>query len=387
MRKALIVLVLVFILAAPSYAGAQNVETGESNARIRVRNLVNDIFQNKEDKTIEGVEGIEIMEGAVGVEDSSSGRVANERAVQGVKVESPALDLRQEKAVSGGVCCKIFGYGTEMKEVNVHYEWVPGAECVVPAAFVGGSREVVEDEYCADVMPANQETAAGAVERVREKVKTFLNTTILKSTTTSSGPGEFYPADEAGVSQDVRAKLEQKRIEVREKIQENRVEAEAVRAEVTERVQERKQEFEGRIQTIEDENKREIAKRVHERLFDIQKRSINHFNEVLEKLDTIVTNIATRAEKAEASGTDIESVKRAVSNAESKIEQARESVKNAFREEYSIEGSGVEALRAEFQAARNELKNDLENARNTVRNAHEATRSAAEELTQAIGSE
>jgi hypothetical protein len=46
------------------------------------------------------------------------------------------------------VCCKIYGYGAEMREVNIKYEFIPKERCSIPEDFVGGNREIVEKEMC-----------------------------------------------------------------------------------------------------------------------------------------------------------------------------------------------------------------------------------------------
>lgn len=49
---------------------------------------------------------------------------------------------------SDQICCKIFGYGTEMKEVNVHYEKTARDQCKVPIGMTGGGRTIVDDSFC-----------------------------------------------------------------------------------------------------------------------------------------------------------------------------------------------------------------------------------------------
>lgn len=46
------------------------------------------------------------------------------------------------------VCCHKFGYGNQMKKVNSKYQWIGENDCVTPEGFVGGGREIVDDEYC-----------------------------------------------------------------------------------------------------------------------------------------------------------------------------------------------------------------------------------------------
>jgi len=46
------------------------------------------------------------------------------------------------------VCCKVYGLGNRMKQVNVRYGWTNEDECVTPEGFVGGGREIVDNNYC-----------------------------------------------------------------------------------------------------------------------------------------------------------------------------------------------------------------------------------------------
>jgi hypothetical protein len=61
-------------------------------------------------------------------------------------------DSELEKCVSEQnypkVCCKIYGYGAMMAEVNVHYQLMKKEDCAVPENFVGGNREIVNLSYC-----------------------------------------------------------------------------------------------------------------------------------------------------------------------------------------------------------------------------------------------
>ncbi len=46
------------------------------------------------------------------------------------------------------VCCKVYGYGSEMQEVNVKYVFIKEERCSVPENFVGGNREIVDNSFC-----------------------------------------------------------------------------------------------------------------------------------------------------------------------------------------------------------------------------------------------
>ncbi len=344
MKKILITLTLILIVAAPSCVAAQSSETDSFGTQ--TRNFFNKVFQGEKyeyEKRIETPKAVPSEE----IVPSEQ-----ERNVPSVEVEASPVapsQLRETKPTD--------------REISTSLEAEPS---VSPVQRLGE--------------PVEQETGEGRT--IFNRVKN-----VFRAEEGPVGPDKFSPAEEAQVPEEIRVKLEQKRIEVQEKIRVHYEEVEAIRNEAVERVQERKQEFEEKIQGIRDEQKRILANRIHDKVYDIQDRTIENFNKTLNKLDTIVANISTRADKAESEGFNVENVRSAVSNAESRIAEARESVKTALGKGYSPEGTNLETLREEFHSIRDELKNDLENVRNMVRSAHEAARSAAEELTRILESE
>jgi len=48
----------------------------------------------------------------------------------------------------GDVCCHSFGYGSEMVRCCDEYEWTSSEECTIPQGFVGGGKEIVNDNFC-----------------------------------------------------------------------------------------------------------------------------------------------------------------------------------------------------------------------------------------------
>jgi predicted small secreted protein len=46
------------------------------------------------------------------------------------------------------VCCETFGYGAMMEKVDSTYAMVSEDECIVPDDFVGGGKNVVDDDFC-----------------------------------------------------------------------------------------------------------------------------------------------------------------------------------------------------------------------------------------------
>jgi len=64
--------------------------------------------------------------------------------IQGCKIVCESGYKLEEEPL---VCCKVYGFGSLMKEVNVHYEWRIESECS-SEGIVGGGRDIVSDILC-----------------------------------------------------------------------------------------------------------------------------------------------------------------------------------------------------------------------------------------------
>jgi hypothetical protein len=73
------------------------------------------------------------------------------------------------------VCCKIYGLGAEMVEVNVRYEFILEERCSVPEDFVGGNREIVENSLCKQTRAIDKKPRQ-LTERERIKVQQVIQT-------------------------------------------------------------------------------------------------------------------------------------------------------------------------------------------------------------------
>lgn len=64
--------------------------------------------------------------------------------------ESPEDNTKDsiDSSSESNVCCKIFGYGSEMEIVNVQYILKNVDDCSTPSNFVGGGKLIVDDSYC-----------------------------------------------------------------------------------------------------------------------------------------------------------------------------------------------------------------------------------------------
>lgn len=223
-------------------------------------------------------------------------------------------------------------------------------------------------------------------DRVRDRVKDMINRPT-SSSDRAQGPGEFKPSDEANVPEEVRQFIEQKREEVRNKLQENQQRIQQIREEVQQRIQEKRQEIQQKLERIRNEQKKQTAERIHNRLLETREKTLMNFNNALDRMETVLTNISTRADKAQSEGKNIEEVETLVANAQDKVTQARERVQNIFQKEYQLEFSNEEQLRESFQNVRDEVYTDLSGARDTINDVRDTTESAADALNQILESD
>jgi len=223
-------------------------------------------------------------------------------------------------------------------------------------------------------------------DRIRDRVKDMVNRPT-SSPDKAQGPGEFRPSDEANVPEEVRQFIEQKREEVRNKLQENQQRIQQIREEVQQRVEQKRQEIQQKLERIRNNQKRQTAERIHSRLLETRERTLMNFNNALDRMETVLTNITTRADKAQSEGKNIEEVETLVSNAQDKVTQARERVQNIFQKEYQLEFSNEEQLRESFQNVRDEVYTDLSGVRDTINDVRDTTESAADALNQILESD
>jgi hypothetical protein len=417
MKKILIILTLVFVVAAPAYAAVKETEVGSFGAE--VSNFIDRVFQgeSKEIKNLEtdAVPSDDLQQRRVGTNTTNTKAVprgsnneSSDREITLPYCESADIDKHYTLAneyIEESVSSKYSVNMESHRQVGpcnqgniawTAFDVVDEENNVVGEVVVNGDTEEVSFNTNMGNTTSSASVELDSTNKTESKegnkVRDFINRTILKRNTTSSlegpvGPQEFSPADEAQVPEEVREMLNQKREEVRNRIQENYEEVQNIRAEVKERIENKKAEIAERLQQIRNEQKKEIAQRVYENLFGVKERVLERFNKDLDRLNIVLTNINTRADKIEADGNNVDDTRTAVQDAINQIEEARNSVKGTLAKEYDVTITNEEELRQNFTNFRNELKNDLENVRSMVRNANESTRSAAERLTQVIGSE
>ena len=178
--------------------------------------------------------------------------------------------------------------------------------------------------------------------------------------------------------------IEERKNEFRERAEEWKRSFEEKRALWKANVETKRAELKEELQKIKDERKKQVVEKIDEQIAALNERMFNHFSKVLDQMETVLTNISTRADRAETRGVDTTGTRGAIEDAYAAIEVSRAAIEAQFDKVYTIEIGSEETLKADVGEVRRMLHEDLESIRNTVKEAHDAIRSAAVMLAQSI---
>jgi hypothetical protein len=165
----------------------------------------------------------------------------------------------------------------------------------------------------------------------------------------------------------------------------------AKREELKTKIETQKQQLQEKLKQIKDQVKQNIVIRINDRLTALNNLMVDHFLAVLSRLDTILNNIGSRADKAESAGLDVSAVRTAISDAQKAISASRDAVKAQAAKTYPITIATTNAsttennLKIYVGKARQALHADLVAVRATVFAAREAVHKAATALAQIQG--
>lgn len=178
--------------------------------------------------------------------------------------------------------------------------------------------------------------------------------------------------------------IEERKNEFRERAEEWKRSFEEKRALWKANVETKRAELKEELQKIKDERKKQLVEKIDEQIAALNERMLNHFSKVLNQMETVLTNISTRADRAEARGVDTTGTRGAIEDTYAAIEVSRAAIEAQFDKVYTIEIGSEETLKVDVGEVRRMLHDDLESIRNTVKEAHDAIRSAAVMLAQSI---
>ncbi|OGG43139.1 hypothetical protein A3G50_01815 [Candidatus Jorgensenbacteria bacterium RIFCSPLOWO2_12_FULL_42_11] len=179
----------------------------------------------------------------------------------------------------------------------------------------------------------------------------------------------------------IKKEFEAKRTEAKNllesKKEEFKIKAEAKRKEVKSKIEAKKTELKERLVKIKDERKKQIIERIYNQVNELNKRRLDHFSAVLEKLEKVLDRISNRAAKAEANGVDIAAVKIAITEATNAIAASRTAIVNQAGKVYTLVIGAEDALKTDIGKIRRALHDDLTVVQETVKTSREAVHKAA----------
>lgn len=144
--------------------------------------------------------------------------------------------------------------------------------------------------------------------------------------------------------------------------------------------QEKKEE---KLQKVKNEQKRKIVERISRQTDELNARMMNHFSQVLDRLEKVLANIKSRVDKAEANNWDVSGVRAMIVSAEQAIVSAKSAIEAQAVKTYTPEITGQEEkLRLEVGEARKALHSDLVIVKEKVKAAHEFVKAVAKALAQ-----
>jgi len=158
-----------------------------------------------------------------------------------------------------------------------------------------------------------------------------------------------------------------------------------IKKEVETKIKSAKDEFRRKINEFKDAKKKQIVERINNRLSTINKKRIEHFLRVLNRLEAILQKIKTRTSQAKANGKDVYKVETAISSAQIALDSAKTAVNDQAKKEYTININTETTAKNDVGAAVSGLQNDLMNTMRLVIDARHAVYKAATELVKVIG--
>lgn len=186
--------------------------------------------------------------------------------------------------------------------------------------------------------------------------------------------------------QGLREELETKRAELKEQIQarqqEFRANVEAKRQELKQKAEAHQQELKQKLQKIKDERKKQIVERLDAKIHELNQHRLDHFTNVLERIESVLEKIVSRTDKAEAGGKNVAAVRIAIENVKTAIAAARSAIAAQAGKTYSITVSSETNLKTDVGSVRQQLVNDLKAVQDKVQAARQALVTAAQALAQ-----
>lgn len=180
----------------------------------------------------------------------------------------------------------------------------------------------------------------------------------------------------------VETKREEVKVNIEAKRDEFKARVEEKRAEVKASMEARKDALRTELKKVKDDRKKDVVLKIDARLEELNGKRLDHFSNVLGKLEDVLERIVLRADKAEQHGLDVAGVRTVISDALKGVETAKLAIQTQTGRIYTVRINEEKNIRADVGKAREALHNDLVKVREAVKTVHDAVRRAAVALAQ-----
>ncbi|MEK7168222.1 MAG: hypothetical protein AAB707_00740 [Patescibacteria group bacterium] len=242
---------------------------------------------------------------------------------------------------------------------------------------IGKTRDVIKD-IRQDARQQIQEARQG----IREEIKDSRQNVREEVKDLRQNVREEVKQNRETIKKEFEAKRTEAKNLMESKKEEFKNKVEAKREEVKSKIEAKRGELKEKLGKIKDERKKQVVEKVYNQINELNKRRLDHFSAVLEKLEKVLDRISNRAAKAEANGRDISAVKTAITEAANTIALSRTAIQNQAGKVYAPIISTESALKTDIGKIRQALHSDLAGVQETVKTSREAVRKAATILAQ-----
>lgn len=173
--------------------------------------------------------------------------------------------------------------------------------------------------------------------------------------------------------------------EIKDAKEEYKNKVEAAREEMKQKVEVAKEALKTKLQGIKDLNKRMIVERIDGSLNKLNEKLLDHYSDILDKLEKVLNRINEKVKTDSAKGLDTTTVYMTITAATEKIKLARTAIEVQAGKTYPVKITTESKLKVDVGAVRQTLHDDLVKVRDAVKAAREAVHKVAVALGQLHG--
>lgn len=176
---------------------------------------------------------------------------------------------------------------------------------------------------------------------------------------------------------EIKETVKEKQIKIKEKREEIEMTIQKQREEAKEKFEMQREEFKTKILEIKDQRTKEVVERVDGRLNTVNANRTAALTKHLDRMSSILVRIENRVAKKRSDGVDTSAVDKAVVEAQSAIDTAKEAVTSQASKEYIVTITDETKLKIDVKSAFDQFKSDMEATLLTIKQAKEALTAAA----------